>query len=185
MADTSSHSLPAVAAADHSRFVQRVRRRWPAELALLPPGAPGFDEITALVQRLRAGGRDLPSALRVARHLVLERLAVLDVEQAAPLDTVTGAMSDLAEATLELALAQAEAEADERHGPPLDETGQRVQMWIVGMGKLGARELNVSSDIDLIYVYDDEGQTPGAADGTRSVSFHEYFAWVAKRNGIP
>ena len=177
MADTSSHSLPAVAAADHSRFVQRVRRRWPAELALLPPGAPGFDEITALVQRLRAGGRDLPSALRVARHLVLERLAVLDVEQAAPLDTVTGAMSDLAEATLELALAQAEAEADERHGPPLDETGQRVQMWIVGMGKLGARELNVSSDIDLIYVYEDDGQTTGA----RPVSFHEYFAFVAKR----
>ena len=177
MADTSSHSLPAVAAADHSRFVQRVRRSWPAELALLPPGAPGFDEITALVQRLRAGGRDLPSALRVARHLVLERLAVLDVEQAAPLDTVTGAMSDLAEATLELALAQAEAEADERHGPPLDETGQRVQMWIVGMGKLGARELNVSSDIDLIYVYEDDGQTTGA----RPVSFHEYFAFVAKR----
>ena len=177
MADTSSHSLPALAAADHSRFVQRVRRRWPAELALLPPGAPGFDEITALVQRLRAGGRDLPSALRVARHLVLERLAVLDVEQAAPLDTVTGAMSDLAEATLELALAQAEAEADERHGPPLDEAGQRVQMWIVGMGKLGARELNVSSDIDLIYVYEDDGQTTGA----RPVSFHEYFAFVAKR----
>jgi glutamate-ammonia-ligase adenylyltransferase len=177
MADTSSHSLPSLAAADHSRFVQRVRRRWPAELALLPPGAPGFDAITALVHRLRAGGRDLPSALRVARHLVLERLAVLDVEQAAPLGTVTGVMTDLAEATLELALAQAEAEADERHGPPLDEAGQRVQMWIVGMGKLGARELNVSSDIDLIYVYEDDGQTAGA----RPVSFHEYFAFVAKR----
>ncbi|HSQ72445.1 MAG TPA: bifunctional [glutamate--ammonia ligase]-adenylyl-L-tyrosine phosphorylase/[glutamate--ammonia-ligase] adenylyltransferase, partial [Rubrivivax sp.] len=140
-------------------------------------GAPGVIEITALVQRLREGGRDLPSALRVARHLVLERLAVLDVEQAAPLDTVTGAMTDLAEATLELALAQAEAEADERHGAPLDESGQRVQMWIVGMGKLGARELNVSSDIDLIYVYEEDGQTTGA----RPVSFHEYFAFVAKR----
>ena len=61
------------------------------------------DAVTALVQQLREAGRDLPSALRVARHLVLERLAVLDVEQAAPLDTVTGAMTDLAEATLELA----------------------------------------------------------------------------------
>ncbi len=177
MADSPSLALPVSAAADHSRFVQRVRRRWPAELALLPPGAPGFDAITALVQRLRQAGRDLPSALRVARHLVLERLAVLDVEASAPLDTITGAMTDLAEATLELALAQAEAEADERHGPPLDEAGGRVQMWIVGMGKLGARELNVSSDIDLIYVYEDDGQTAGA----RPVSFHEYFAFVAKR----
>ena len=41
------------------------------------------------------------------------------------------------------------------------------------MGKLGARELNVSSDIDLIYVYEDDGQTDGAAAG---VSAHEYFS---------
>jgi [acyl-carrier-protein] S-malonyltransferase len=47
---------PPVADAAHSRFVQRVRRRWPAERALLPPGAPGSDEIAALVQALRARG---------------------------------------------------------------------------------------------------------------------------------
>jgi len=178
MAASPPVALPnPVADAAHSRFVQRVRRRWPAELALLAAGAPRFDDITALVQRLRETGRGLPAALRVARHLVLERLAVLDVEQDATLDTVTGTMTDLAEATLELALAQAEAEADERHGPPLDAKGQRVQMWIVGMGKLGARELNVSSDIDLIYVYEEDGHTAGA----RPLSYHEYFGFVAKR----
>ena len=73
------------------------------------------------------------------------------------------------------------ADADERHGAPRDAAGARIDFWIVGMGKLGARELNVSSDIDLIYVYEDEGQTEGAADGTRVTSAHEYFAWVAKR----
>ena len=83
----------------------------------------------------------------------------------------------LAEATLELALAQAQREADERHGPPLNAQGERVDFWIVGMGKLGARELNVSSDIDLIYVYEDEGQTTGP----RPVSLHEYFSFVAKQ----
>jgi glutamate-ammonia-ligase adenylyltransferase len=169
------------ALAEHSRFVQRVRRRYAAELPLLPPGAPDAEGITALVRCLQQGGSELASALRVARQLVLERLAVLDVEQAAPLDTITFTMTFLAEATLELALAQAQAEADGRFGVPIAADGQRMDLWIVGMGKLGARELNVSSDIDLIYVYDDEGQTPGAADGTRSVSFHEYFAWVAKR----
>ncbi|CAD5373113.1 Glutamine synthetase adenylyl-L-tyrosine phosphorylase / Glutamine synthetase adenylyl transferase [Rubrivivax sp. A210] len=176
-----SNSSAATAAASHSRFVQRVRRRYAAELPLLPPGAPGFEAITELVSRLRSSGRDLASALRVARHLVLERLAVLDIEQGAPLDTITGAMTDLAEATLELALAQAQDEADERHGPALEANGERAELWIVGMGKLGARELNVSSDIDLIYVYDNDGETAGTVNGRGAVSFHEYFAYVAKR----
>ena len=69
---------PATAArAEHSRFVQRIRRRYGAELALLPPGLPGAQVIGQLVQRLLADGRPLASALRVARQLVLERLAVL------------------------------------------------------------------------------------------------------------
>ncbi|MDE2371959.1 MAG: glutamine-synthetase adenylyltransferase, partial [Burkholderiales bacterium] len=168
---------PGPASAAHSRHVQRVRRRYGAELALLPAGAPDVDAITALVARLREGGRDVASALRVARQLVLERLAVLDIEAGAPLEVVTAAMTALAEATLEIALAQARTEADERHGAPLGTDGRPVELWIVGMGKLGARELNVSSDIDLIYVYEDDGQTTGP----RPVSFHEYFAFVAKR----
>jgi [glutamine synthetase] adenylyltransferase / [glutamine synthetase]-adenylyl-L-tyrosine phosphorylase len=168
--------------AAHSRYVQRIRRRYAAELPLLGAGVvPDADHIAALVARLQQQGRDLPSALRVARQLVMERLAVLDIEQSAPLEQVTGCMTALAEATLELALAAARAEADVRHGPALGADGRPVELWIVGMGKLGARELNVSSDIDLIYVYEDEGQTLGGPEGQRAVSFHEYFSWVAKR----
>jgi [glutamine synthetase] adenylyltransferase / [glutamine synthetase]-adenylyl-L-tyrosine phosphorylase len=177
MAHHPQAEVMASAQAAHSRFVQRIRRRYAAELVALPPGLPDADAITALVQRLVEQGRELPSALRVARQLVLERLAVLDIEQAAPQEAITGCMTHLAEATLELALARALAEADERHGAPLGPDGQRVQLWIVGMGKLGARELNVSSDIDLIYVYEDDGTTAGP----KPVSFHEYFAFVAKR----
>jgi len=177
---SSPPALQALAA--HSRYVQRIRRRYAAELPWLPAGgAPDATAIVALVQRLRDTGRELPAALRVARQLVMERLAVLDIEQAAPLDTVTGCMTDLAEATLDIALAAARAEADARHGPALGPDGRPVDLWIVGMGKLGARELNVSSDIDLVYVYEDDGHTPGDADGQRAVSFHEYFAFVAKR----
>ncbi len=180
------------ATAAHSRFVARVRRRYAAELALLPAtgdaqdAALGADAVAALVQRLRDGGRDLPTALRVARHLVLERLATLDIERGTPLATVTAGMTALAEATLALALAAAQDEADARHGPPLAADGRRVMMWIVGMGKLGARELNVSSDVDLVYVYEEDGETAGPAGGATPpgggpVSFHEYFAYVAKR----
>jgi len=165
---------------EYSRFVQRVRRRFAAELPLLAPGVPAPPAMQALVTALVDRGRALPAALRVARQLVIERLATLDVTLRATLDDVTGAMTDLAEVTLELSLASALAEADERHGPPLDAAGRRVEFWIVGMGKLGARELNVSSDIDLIYVYEDEGQGRQTF-GPRPVSFHEYFSFVAKR----
>ena len=186
MPDPSTVAPPLVQAqtqalAQHSRFVQRVRRHHSARLVLLPPGLPGSASIEALVHLLRdaqgAHRLELGAALRVTRQLVLERLATLDVEQAATLDQVTAAMTELAETSLELALAQAQDEADLRHGPPLNAQGERLALWIVGMGKLGARELNVSSDIDLIYVYEDDGQTAGA----RPVSFHEYFCWVAKR----
>ena len=165
------------ARAEYSRFVQRIRRRYPAELALLPPGLPDTGAVQALVQRLLQDGRPLASALRVARQLVLERLAVLDVEQAAPLAGITLAMTELAEVTLEIALAAARAEQDLRYGPPLDAQGQVIDFWIVGMGKLGARELNVSSDIDLVYLYEDDGQTTGPI----KLSAHEYFTAVAKR----
>ena len=167
----------APACAEHSRFVQRVRRRYAAELALLPPGVPLPASIGALIDELVARGRPLGAAMRVTRQLVLERLAVLDVEQAASLDDVTGAMTDLAEVTLERALAQARADESARHGTPRDAAGAPIDFWIVGMGKLGARELNVSSDIDLIYVYEDDGHTDGAVP----ISAHEYFAKVAKR----
>jgi glutamate-ammonia-ligase adenylyltransferase len=163
--------------AQHSRFVQRIRRRYGGELDALPPGVPDAAVITQLVNLLREQGRPLASALRVARQLVLERLAVLDVEQAAPLEHITGAMTALAEATLELALAQARTDEDARCGPPLDAEGRPIDFWIVGMGKLGARELNVSSDIDLIYLYEEDGQTTGP----QACSAHEYFSAVAKR----
>ena len=177
-AQPTNQAPPALA--EHSRFVQRVRRRYAQELALLPPSSQGVLDakaITSLVQALMQQGRTLPGALRVARQLVIERLAVLDLEHAAPLDTITHTMTALAEATLEMALAQARLDADERHGPPHDAQGQDIDFWVVGMGKLGARELNVSSDIDLIYVYEEAGQTAGP----RPTSAHEYFAFVAKR----
>ena len=168
---------PCRAEAAHSRFVQRIRRRYAEALPLLPAGVPDRATILALIDELAARGRPLPSALRVARQLVVERLAVLDVEQRAPLADITLTMTALAEATLERALTAARSEAAERHGLPRNEAGEVIDFWIVGMGKLGARELNVSSDIDLIYVYEDDGETDGAVP----ISAHEYFALVAKK----
>jgi [glutamine synthetase] adenylyltransferase / [glutamine synthetase]-adenylyl-L-tyrosine phosphorylase len=170
-------ALGADAQAQHSRFVQRVRRRYAAELALLPPGAPSANTLRALVRTLQAQGRDLGAALRVARQLLIERLAVLDTEDRAPLATVTGAMTDWAEVSLDLALVEAHAELQQRHGRVRNAAGAEVAFWVLGMGKLGARELNVSSDIDLIYVFEEDGDS----DGPVPLAAADYFARIAKR----
>jgi glutamate-ammonia-ligase adenylyltransferase len=173
--------------AEHSRFVQRVRRRYADEIACLPPGEPVHASMQVCLDRLLARGLAMPAALRVLRQLVLERLVVLDCEQDAPLAVVTRAVTELAELALDTACTLAFAELDVLFGAPLAETAgkvaappQRAQLWVIGMGKLGARELNVSSDIDLIYVYDQDGETAGNAEGRNRISNHEYFAKAVK-----
>ena len=162
--------------ATHSRFAQRLRRRYAGELSLLPAGDPTRASMAATFEALRARGDDLPTALRVLRQLVMERLIVLDCDQQAPLATITRAVTELAEFTLDQACQEADAQLDAIHGAPQGPDSQRARLWVVGMGKLGARELNVSSDIDLIYIYDHEGETAGVQGGRGRISNHEYFA---------
>ena len=166
--------------AEHSRFVQRIRRRYADELALLPPGPPVHATMGECLARLRERGLALPASLRVLRQLVMERLVVLDCEQGASLADVTRAVTELAELALDHACGLAFAELDALYGAPTGENGQRAQLWVIGMGKLGARELNVSSDIDLIYVYDQDGDTAGNAGGRNRITNHEYFAKAVK-----
>ena len=165
----------------HSRFVQRLRRRYASDLGLLAEGAPRRAAMEATYDRLRARSDGVGDALRIVRQLVMERLAMLDCDQQAPLEVVTLACTELAEFALDVACRESCAELDERHGAPVGVDGERAQLWIVGMGKLGGRELNVSSDIDLIYLYDQDGETAGNAAGRNHISNQEYFALAVKR----
>ncbi|MEJ8812001.1 bifunctional [glutamate--ammonia ligase]-adenylyl-L-tyrosine phosphorylase/[glutamate--ammonia-ligase] adenylyltransferase [Variovorax ureilyticus] len=165
----------------HSRFVQRLRRRYAAELPLLPPGAPVLSHMAAAYESLRGRGVNVADALRTVRQLVMERLIALDCDEQAPLAVVTTAVTELAEFALDVACHEACAELDAMHGSPIGPNGERAQLWVVGMGKLGARELNVSSDIDLIYLYDQDGETAGDVDGRGRLSNQEYFARAVKR----
>jgi [glutamine synthetase] adenylyltransferase / [glutamine synthetase]-adenylyl-L-tyrosine phosphorylase len=165
----------------YSRFVQRLHRRYADVLRLLPPGVPRRDVLTATLAALQAQGLDLSAALRVLRHLTLERLAQLDCSRQADLSAVTHAMTELAEVSLDMAWQQVISDLDDLHGAPITLEGKRAEMWIIGMGKLGARELNVSSDIDLIYVYDQDGETRGNSEGRNKVSCQEYFTRAVKR----
>ena len=162
--------------ANYSRFFQRIDRRYADFLALLAPGEPQRAAMQNTYDALLGKGLDVSAALRILRQLVMHRLIKLDCEQYAPLRVVTRAVTDLAELALEIALKTAYEELDARHGSPLN----AANMWIVGMGKLGARELNVSSDIDLIYVYDQDGETLGNTEGRNKISNHEYFCKAVK-----
>jgi glutamate-ammonia-ligase adenylyltransferase len=122
-------------------------------------------------------------ALRILRQLVMERLVVLDCTQHAELSVITRAVTELAELALDIACNEAQQLLDAQHGHPVNAasaTDERAVMWIVGMGKLGARELNVSSDIDLIYVYDEDGETTGLDHGRGRISNHDYFTKAVK-----
>ena len=140
-------------------------------------GAP-FERSTMAQRLAQAGEPLLDRAMRELRRDVLLTVMERDLAGAAPLDEVTQAMTALAETALEASLAATEAELAPRYGTPHSETGAVQRLHLVGMGKLGGGELNVSSDIDLIFLYPEEGATRG---GTVSVSCAEYFNHLGKR----
>ena len=179
LSDNGAFAAQSIPLSGYSRFAQRLRRRYAADLPLLAPGEPGLAAMAATYAHLLARGEKVADALRILRQLVLERLIGLDCDQQARLAVVTRAVTELAEFALDVACCQARQELDAQHGAPLGAHGRRAELWIVGMGKLGARELNVSSDIDLVYVYDHDGETTGI-DGHRRISNHEYFGKAVK-----
>ena len=164
----------------YSRFVQRLRRRYAQELELLPAGAPVLATMQACFAVLRQT-QSCANALRILRQLVMERLVVLDCDQHASLEDITRAVTELGEFTLDAAFHEAQSQLDASYGAPTTPNGERATLWIVGMGKFGARELNVSSDIDLIYVYDEDGMTTGLPDGRGRISNQDYFAKAVKQ----
>ena len=163
-----------------SRFAQRIRRRYAQQMALLAPGVPTRDAMQQSFDALQQQGCDTATALRTTRHLVMERLVALDCAQEASLHDVTRTVTTLGEFALDNAWLSSERALREQHGTPMTEHGTPAELCIVGMGKFGARELNVSSDIDLIYVYDHEGETTGDAVGRRRISNQEYFGKMVR-----
>jgi len=166
--------------AEGSRFFQRLQRRYADVFATLPKGVPHRELLNQAYQQLRSQGHAVGPALRILRQWSMARLLTLDCDQGASLETITLGVTHLAEMALDEACQQAFHDLDERHGAPMLASGERAEFWVIGMGKLGARELNVSSDIDLIYVYDEDGETLGNAQGIGKISVQEYFSRAVK-----
>ena len=151
-----------------------------ATLAALVRGPIDSLGVAAIVrQEVTKAPGDLPRALRNARRVLMLAVMERDLAGAADLAEVTLAMSVLAEQSIGLALASVADELTARLGIPHGaDSGLPQLLHVVGMGKLGGRELNVSSDIDLIFLYPEEGETRG---GQVVVTNQEYFGQVGRR----
>ncbi|WP_296893005.1 bifunctional [glutamate--ammonia ligase]-adenylyl-L-tyrosine phosphorylase/[glutamate--ammonia-ligase] adenylyltransferase [Thiobacillus sp.] len=125
----------------------------------------------------------LHQRLRQLRQRVWLIVTARDLAGQADLAEVMATYSTLAEVCIAAALDFHHTELAARHGEPRDENGSPQRMVVVGMGKLGGFELNVSSDIDLIYLYPEEGET--AADDPsaviRPLSNHEFFIRLGRK----
>ncbi|MDC7700466.1 bifunctional [glutamate--ammonia ligase]-adenylyl-L-tyrosine phosphorylase/[glutamate--ammonia-ligase] adenylyltransferase [Vogesella indigofera] len=126
---------------------------------------PAFDSIDTLMP-----------ALRQLRAAVMARLITRDHAGLADLHEVVTTISALADFAVQQALPVARRSLAQFGDPIGEESGEVQQLIVIGMGKLGGFELNVSSDIDLIFIYPEDGDT----NGQRKTSNHEYFTRLGK-----
>jgi len=119
----------------------------------------------------------LARALRRLRARVLLHTLTRDLGGLATLEEVTATITALAETTIAFALARLDTWLVATHGEPRTRDGARQQLIVVGMGKLGGGDLNASSDVDLVFVYPEDGETTGA----RPLSCHEYFTRLGRK----
>ncbi len=123
----------------------------------------------------------LKRTLRRLRQRAMAALIVRDMGGLAPLAEVVETMTQLADTATNFALDFVHRQLVAQYGEPLDRQGLPQRLLIVGMGKLGGRELNVSSDVDYIFVYPETGQTAGRADGGGKSDTFDFFLRLGKR----
>lgn len=119
----------------------------------------------------------LDAGLRRTRVREMCRIIYRDLMRIADLEEITRDLSNLADASIETALALHYAHNAEIWGIPTGEaSGAAQQMAVLALGKLGAQELNLSSDIDLVFLYDERGQVRGK----REMSNQEFFVRTSR-----
>ncbi len=181
--DAEAASIPTVLAC--SRFVGDACARDPVVLVdLVRSGrlergtAPG--EYRALIADAvppDAGDRATMQALRQFRRREMLRIAWRDLAGSATVDETLGELSDLADAAVVHAVEIARRELTLRHGLPRRRDGSQVDPIVLAMGKLGGRELNFSSDIDLVFLFPVCADT----DGPRPLDPTRYFRRLGQR----
>ena len=115
--------------------------------------------------------------LRNSRNEAMVLIAIRDLQGLAALEETLDDLSALAETLVEICLHWHYEKLARRYGYPMTKDGSSMPLVILAMGKLGARELNFSSDIDLILAYETDGFTKGAL----AIAHHEFFVKLAQQ----
>ena len=129
-----------------------------------------------------AASEDVGSVLRSLRRREMIRIIFRDLTRKADLFQTTAELSCLADFCVQTALDDCYQAAVRRYGQPLSPDGVPEQLIVLGMGKLGAYELNLSSDIDLIFFYTHQGTLRFEQNGRdQTISFQEFFLRLARQ----
>ncbi len=189
--------LPATVSADEfslqltrawvgSEFIAQTAARWPNYLLeLIRTGelfTPWGDEgLEPFAQAMAACSSDieLDACVRRFRQLAMLRLIWRDLSRLAPMQEVTAELSRFADAAIRLTAEFHYRALEAMYGQPMGRDSGEVQPFMVlGMGKLGAGELNISSDIDLIFTFPEGGDTNHPS---RSISNQEFFIKLGQK----
>jgi len=140
---------------------------------------PDLANLQAFAERLAASTDSVDivqGEIRRYRNRYFLHVLWREFAATATLNETLHSISDLADYLLRAAVAYAQQALQDRFGVVRDKSGEAVSLVVLGMGKLGGRELNFSSDIDLIFLH------PGGSDsdGRKSLSAHEYFTRVSR-----
>ncbi|MEO8098056.1 MAG: glutamine-synthetase adenylyltransferase [Acidobacteriota bacterium] len=170
------------AAFSHSRFLAEAilgHPEWVDELI-----QPGYLDGVVAAEQLRArliesisGGVPPPFELARFRRRQILRIMLRDVLALGTLPEITGELTTLADVILDVAYDRIHGEMSQRYGAPVADKGGEAHFAVIALGKMGAEELNYSSDIDLMFLYSANGETSGA----RRITNREFFKRAANQ----
>ncbi len=163
-----SHYLEKLLAA-HPELVPELAATWQMPLS--------EDLLLARLKPAPGDDNSLKIALRRLRQRAMAHIALRDLCGLAPLEEVVESMSMLADVTTNYALDYHHRQLAAQYGEPVDKAGRPIRLMVIGMGKLGGRELNVSSDVDYIFVYPEEGETTSP----KQIDNYDFFVRLGKR----
>ena len=122
------------------------------------------------------GAHGLECGLRRFRNRAMVKIVWRDLNGLATLAETFASLTALAETCLQAAIGEHQARLEAKHGVPRAADGSPQQLCVIGLGKLGGGELNLSSDIDVVFCFPQSG----SSDGRRSLSNDQFFTRLAR-----
>jgi len=120
--------------------------------------------------------KGLDTALRQFRNKEMMRLIWRDLNELCPVDEILEDLSTLADVCLQAAVNFHSVALEEKHGVPRNSQGEAQKLIVIGLGKLGGCELNLSSDVDIVFCYPERGE----CDGRRGLSNEQFFTRLSR-----